>query len=195
MRPTGEGPQGDMGPVIFTFCGCFNKSTIVAPAMSLLEDLAAFVAQADASALAPSEQAIQRRHVLDTLVAAAAGARTAEGKSLAALFGARALPELIGQRAATIRLSEIDDIHLASCTTPSAAAVATALSLAVAERRYEPKRVASAIWVGTELMTCLGEAIRGPEILYRGVWPSCFAAPMAAAATAARMRGLTAQRT
>jgi 2-methylcitrate dehydratase PrpD len=44
-------------------------------------------------------------------------------------------------------------------------------------------------------MTRLGEAVRGPEILYRGVWPSCFAAPMATAATAARLRGLDAAKT
>ena len=38
-------------------------------------------------------------------------------------------------------------------------------------------------------MTRMGEAVRGPDILYRGVWPSCFAAPLSAAATAARMSG------
>lgn len=163
--------------------------------MTVLTNLAEFVAQADVSALPAAEQALQRRHVTDALVAAAAGARTGEAKSLATLLGGRALPERIGQRAATIRLSEVDDIHLPSCTTPSAAAVATALSLAAEMQRFDPARVAGAIWAGTEIMTRMGEAVRGPEILYRGVWPSCFAAPLAAAATAARLRGFDAGRT
>jgi 2-methylcitrate dehydratase PrpD len=155
--------------------------------MTVISRLAEFVVRANAAALPAAEQALQRRHVFDTVVAAAAGARTAEAQSLAGLLGARALPEIIGQRAATIRLSEVDDIHLPSCTTPSAAAVATALSLAAQAGRFDPVQVASAIWAGTELMARMGQAVRGPDILYRGVWPSCFAAPLAVAATAARM--------
>src|SRR5258708_40147606 len=120
--------------------------------MAVIGELADFVAQANAAALPPAEQALQRRHVFDAVVAAAVGARTAEARSLAALLGARALPEIIGQRAATIRLSEVDDIHLPSCTTPSAAAIATALSLAAHTDRCDPAQVASAIWVGTETM-------------------------------------------
>jgi 2-methylcitrate dehydratase PrpD len=161
--------------------------------MTVLGQLADFVTQANASALPAAEQELQGRHIVDAVTAAAAGARTAEARSLAALLRGRALPQIVGQRAATIRLSEIDDIHLPSCTTPSAAAVATALSLA--QTPFDPVQVASAIWVGTEVMTRMGQAVRGPEILYRGVWPSCFAAPLAVAATAARMRGLDAGQT
>jgi 2-methylcitrate dehydratase PrpD len=163
--------------------------------MTVIGQLAEFVAQANAAALPAGEQALQRRHVFDAVVAAAAGAHTAEARSLAALLGARALPEIIGQRAATIRLSETDDIHLPSCTTPSAAAVAVALSLAAEADRFEPAQVASAIWAGTEVMARMGQAVRGPDILYRGVWPSCFAAPLSAAATAARMGGFDARQT
>jgi len=163
--------------------------------MTVISQLAEFVVQANAAALPAAERTLQRRHVFDAVVAAAAGVRTAEARSLAALLGARALPEIIGQRAATIRLSEVDDIHLPSCTTPSAAAVATALSLAAHTNRCDPARVASAIWVGTEVMTRMGQAVRGPDILYRGVWPSCFAAPLAVAATAAHMGGFDTRQT
>ena len=163
--------------------------------MTVIGQLADFVARANAAALPAAEQALQRQHLFDAVVAAAAGARTAEARSLHALLGARALPEMIGQRAATIRLSEVDDIHLPSCTTPSAAAVAVALSLAAHAQRFDPVQVASAIWAGTEVMTRMGQAVRGPEILYRGVWPSCFAAPLSAAATAARMHGFDAEQT
>jgi 2-methylcitrate dehydratase PrpD len=163
--------------------------------MTVIGQLAEFVAQANAAALPAAEQALQRRHIGDAVVAAAAGACTGEARSLATLLGARALPEIIGQRAATIRLSEVDDIHLPSCTTPSAAAVAVALSLAAHAERCDPVQVASAIWAGTEVMARMGEAVRGPEILYRGVWPSCFAAPLSAAATAARMHRFDARQT
>jgi 2-methylcitrate dehydratase PrpD len=163
--------------------------------MTVISQLADFVVHANAAALPVAEQALQHRHVADAVVAAVAGARTAEARSLAALLGGRALPDIIGQRAATIRLSEIDDIHLPSCTTPSATAVAVALSLAAQADRFDPVAVASAIWAGTEVMTRMGQAIRGPEVLYRGVWPSCFAAPLAAAATAARMGGFDARQT
>ena len=44
-------------------------------------------------------------------------------------------------------------------------------------------------------MTRMGQAVHGPDILYRGVWPSCFAAPLSVAATAARMRDLDARQT
>jgi 2-methylcitrate dehydratase PrpD len=163
--------------------------------MTIIDQLAEFVAHTNAAALPEAEQALQRRHIFDTVMAAAAGASTAEAKGLAALLGRHSLPELVGQRAATIRLSEVDDIHLPSCTTPSAAAVATALSLATALRRLDPVEITSAIWAGTELMTRIGQAVHGPDILYRGVWPSCFAAPMATAATAARLRGFDVRQT
>jgi 2-methylcitrate dehydratase PrpD len=190
--------------VIASFCFAIYKcATWVAPPekpgyhfdMSVVTKLAAFVAHTDVAALPVAERALQARHVLDALVAAAAAARTAEARSLAALLGGRGRPERIGERAATIRLSEIDDIHLPGCTTPSAAAVATALSLAAEAGDFDPMRVASAIWAGTETMTRMGEAVRGPEILYRGVWPSCLAAPLSVAATAARMQGFDPDRT
>jgi len=57
-------------------------------------------------------------------------------------------------------------------------------------QNFDPDAVASAIWVGTEIMTRIGVAASGPQILYRGIWPTYLAAPVAAAATAARLFGL-----
>src|ERR1700741_2311053 len=116
--------------------------------MTVIGQLSEFVVQANAAALPAAEQALQQHHVFDTVVAAAAGAPTIEAKSLAALLGARTTREVVGQRAAAIRLSEVDDIHLPSCTTPSAAAVATALSLAAHTEHFDPAEVSSAIWAG-----------------------------------------------
>jgi 2-methylcitrate dehydratase PrpD len=159
--------------------------------MSVLRDLAAFVCGASVNALPAAERAIQRRHVADTLVAAAVGAWTEEGRHLRYLLPRDSVADIAGMQAAVIRHTEIDDIHTPSCTTPSSVTVPTALALARASGISDPERVASAIWVGTELLVRLGVAIDGARILYRGIWPTYFAAPLAAAAIAARLGSLS----
>jgi 2-methylcitrate dehydratase PrpD len=163
--------------------------------MSILRDLAGFVCEASVESLAQSERAIQRRHVTDTLVAAAVGARTAEGRALRAVLPKTSAADAVGMQAAIVRHTEIDDIHTRSCTTPSSITVPAALGLAHASGMFDPERIASAIWVGTELMTRLGAAIDGARILYRGVWPTYFAAPLGAAAVMARMASMTVDQT
>jgi 2-methylcitrate dehydratase PrpD len=73
--------------------------------------------------------------------------------------------------------------------------VPVALALARERGDCNPETVASAIWVGTELMTRLGVAIDGARVLYRGLWPTYFTAPLGAAAIAARIRGLNEEQT
>ena len=158
--------------------------------MSVIGELAAFVAGAKARDLPAVDRERLRLHVVDTVVAAKAGAHIPEGKALQSLGDAGALAIRIGRQAAAIRLTEIDDIHLPSCTTPSAGVVPVALMLA-AQQKFDPDEIASAIWVGTEIMTRIGVAVRGPQILYRGIWPTYLAAPVAAAATSARLAGLS----
>jgi len=87
---------------------------------------------------------------------------------------------------ALARLSEIDDIHLSSATTPGALVVPAALAIGAA-LGSEGAAVAEAIAAGYDLVTRLGAALDGPSILYRGIWPSYFAAPFGAAAVAARL--------
>ena len=163
--------------------------------MSVIAELAAFVATANASGLPAAQQERLRLHVADTAVAALAGANIPEGKALKSLGDDGALAIRIGRQAAATRLTEIDDIHLPSCTTPSAGILPVALALAARDEKCDPGEVASAIWVGTELVTRLGVAVRGPQILYRGIWPTYLVAPVAAAATAARLFGLNEART
>jgi 2-methylcitrate dehydratase PrpD len=155
--------------------------------MSIIRDWAAFVCGAAAAALPEAERAIQRRHVADTLLAAVAGSRTSEGRALRAVLPHAAVSDAIGMQAAVIRHTEIDDIHTRSCTTPSAVTVPAALALARDRGAFDPDQVASAIWVGTELMTRLGAAVNGARILYRGLWPTYFTAPLGAAAIASRL--------
>lgn len=163
--------------------------------MHVLGQLASFVSGAKASALPAAERERLQLHVTDTVVAALVGTRIPEGKALQSFGGQPSLADRIGRYAAAIRLTEIDDIHLPSCTTPSAGIVPVALALAASAQRFDADEIASAVWVGTEIMTRIGVAVSGPQILYRGIWPTYLAAPMAAAATAARVFGLDEART
>ena len=163
--------------------------------MSVLGDLAGFVTGASAAKLPEAEQAMLRRHVADTLVAAVAGAQTTEGQALRKVVPCISIADAAGMIAAVIRHTEIDDIHTRSCTTPSSVTVPAALALAIEHSEYDPDTVASAIWIGTELMTRLGVAIDGARILYRGIWPTYFTAPLGAAAIAARMLHLSPEQT
>jgi 2-methylcitrate dehydratase PrpD len=158
--------------------------------VTLIAELAAFVVGAKASDLPSAERGRLALHVADTIVAALAGANIPEGRALQNFGGDAGLAGLIGRQAAAARLTEIDDIHLASCTTPSAGVVPVALRLAAHLRAFDSERVAGAIWVGAEITTRLGLAINGPQVLYRGIWPTYLAAPVGAAAAAARMLDL-----
>jgi 2-methylcitrate dehydratase PrpD len=157
--------------------------------------LGSFVTGAKASALPAAERERLGLHFTDTIVAALAGSQIPEGKALQSFGTPASLAERIGRCAAAIRLTEIDDIHLPSCTTPSAGIVPVALALAAHTKKFNAEEIASAVWVGTEIMTRVGLAVSGSQILYRGIWPTYLAAPVAAAATAARVLGLSRTRT
>jgi 2-methylcitrate dehydratase PrpD len=163
--------------------------------MTVIGELASFVVGVRASALPAAQRERLRLHVADTAVAALAGASIPEGKALNSLGGDGSLAERIGRQAAATRLTEIDDIHLPSCVTPSAGVVPVAFVLAAHVQKFDPDEIASAIWAGTEIATRLGLAVNGPQILYRGIWPTYLVAPVAAAATAARLMGLNEART
>ena len=117
--------------------------------MSVIGTLAAFVAGAKASALPGAQQERLRLHVADTAIASLAGASIPEGKSLRPL-GGDTLAARIARLAAATRLTEIDDIHLPSCVTPSAGIVPVALMLAAEMQQFDTSEIASAIWAGTD---------------------------------------------
>jgi 2-methylcitrate dehydratase PrpD len=169
--------------------------------MSALERLAGAIAGCEARSERVRE-AIEM-HLVDTVGAWVASTRTAEGL---AVLRFRAAMRANGQsgddpaldlatRCALARLSEIDDIHLASMVTPSAIIVPGALTLAQATPAATANDVMGAILAGIEAMTRLGRAIDGPAILYRGVWPTYFTAPFGIAAAAARIFRLDEQAT
>jgi 2-methylcitrate dehydratase PrpD len=157
--------------------------------MSSLEQLGAFVAgyQPDAEA-----RAVVQRHVADTVGAWIAATGTSEGRALLKLRAAdAALYDRVAIHCALARLSEVDDIHLAAMITPGAIVVPAALTIA-ARPEVDVAELAAAIVAGYEAMIRLGVAIDGPTVLYRGIWPSYFAAPFGVAAVAARLMRLNA---
>ena len=150
--------------------------------MSALEQLGAFVA-----AYRPDERAraAVRLHVADTIGAWIAGASTQEGRALAALRKPDApLTDRIAINCAITRLSEVDDIHLGAMITPGAIVVPAALTIG-ATSKATADELTAAIVAGYETVIRFGSAIDGPTVLYRGIWPTYFAAPLGVAAVAA----------
>jgi 2-methylcitrate dehydratase PrpD len=162
--------------------------------LTALERLADAIARTEPRSDAARETV--ELHLIDTVGAWIASTRTAEGRALLRFRTAmhergHAGPALdLATRCALARLSEIDDIHLSSMTTPSAIVIPGALTLAQTMPAARVDDVTAAILAGTEAMTRLGRAIDGPAILYRGIWPTYFAAPFGIAAVAARLLGL-----
>jgi 2-methylcitrate dehydratase PrpD len=142
-------------------------------------------------------------HLIDTIGAWIASMGSAEGLLLlkfrdamresARPDGARALD--LSTRCALARSSEIDDIHLPSMTTPGGVVIPAALSLAATAPTTTVEDLTAAILAGYEAMTRLGRALDGPSILYRGIWPTYFAAPFAVAAVAGRIFNYAARET
>lgn len=166
--------------------------------MSAIGDLAAFIAHLRQDDISASTIKKLRLHVADTLGAWIAASGTVEGKALikfrtdlrAANGGAGSKSNLFDSltiNCALARLSEVDDIHLASMTTPGSIIVPAAVTMAATSSRPDPGDVASAILGGYEAMIRFGLAIKGPEILYRGIWPTYFTAGFGCAAAAARL--------
>ena len=154
--------------------------------MTALEQLGTFVATHQPDERARAEV---RLHVADTTGAWIAAQGTAEGRALLAFRkDADGLGECVAVNVALARLSEIDDIHLGAMVTPGAIVVPSALTIAASLPDVTADDVTAAIVAGYEAMVRLGAAIDGPSVLYRGIWPTYFAAPFGVAAVAARHR-------
>jgi 2-methylcitrate dehydratase PrpD len=130
-----------------------------------------------------------RLHIADTLGMTLEGARLAEGKA------AMAVGSGLAGWCACARLTEADDIHLTSCTTPGSVVVPGAFHLAAAGLFRNWADFLTAVLAGYETMIRVGYAIDGPRILARKIWPTLFAAPVGAAAIACRALKLDESRT
>jgi len=166
--------------------------------MTALAALGDFVAARVRGSLTPDIQELLRLHVIDTAAAWIAGSKTDEARKLAAYRDelARDMPGVLSEitiNCALVRLTEVDDIHIASMTTPSAFIVPAALSIAAAQPQADAQAFGEAMLAGYEVMVRLGTAIDGPMVLYRGIWPSYFSSAFGVAAVAARLMDLSPQ--
>ena len=96
---------------------------------------------------------------------------------------------------AQTRCTEVDDIHLASCTTPGSVVVSTVLALAAAGDLRSVGDVCAAALAGFESLIRFGVAIDGPTAIGKGVWPTHAAAAFGSAAVACRAYGLSVDQT
>jgi 2-methylcitrate dehydratase PrpD len=85
----------------------------------------------------------------------------------------------------------VDDIHLASCVTPSAIIVPSALAAAAHLPDATGEHVMTACLAGYEAMLRVGLAIDGPGVLYKGIWPTYLCAGLGSAATIGVLLRLT----
>lgn len=175
--------------------------------MSLLDKLAEYIAALSFDSL--STQTIEKTelHIFDSLGAVLAGSSSDEAGATCDLakrmvpfdgsndipvpgFGFSApLPYAVLITCISARMTETDDIHLPSCTTPGSIIVPTAL-LSAYYAGESGKRVFEGILAGYDVMTRLGAAVNGPEIVYRGIWPTYLCSAICAATIGAKILGL-----
>ena len=165
--------------------------------MTAIADFADFIAQR--RSLPDATRQAVGLHVVDTIGALVAGTCAAEGRALLRLreqaSSADELSVEVMALCALTRMTEIDDIHLASMTTPGSIVIPGALAIAARQPRHDAGALIEAIVAGYEAMIRLGLALDGPTILYRGIWPTYFAAPFGIAAVTSRLLGLDAAQT
>jgi 2-methylcitrate dehydratase PrpD len=138
-----------------------------------------------------------KAHIVDTLGALLAGSRTDEGMAVGRLVAhaGNDVGSAVLAGCAQARCTEIDDIHLTSCTTPGSVVVPTAMALAAAGDLRSVGDFVAAVLAGYESLIRLGFAIDGPSVLHKKVWPTYFAAAFGSAATASRAYGLSVEQT
>jgi 2-methylcitrate dehydratase PrpD len=171
--------------------------------LTILSDLGEFLSQNNYEKLDQDAQEAVRIHILDTVCASVVGAKTPDGVAALAFQGEdqriNALTNTplddVLTRTAMTRLSEIDDIHLPSGTTPGSIIIPTAIVLSGHLDIKDPNLFASAVIAGYEAMTRLGAAVDGQNIVYKGIWTTYFTAPFGTAAVTARLLELDTHQT
>jgi len=170
--------------------------------VSLISEFAGRIARPEDCV--PGEAVVEavRQRLFDTLGATLVGLQTPEGRVLTRLHERLAVddapcPAIEAARllVGATRSTEIDDIDIASCTTPGSVVVPTALCVAASLTETDDRQIASAVATGYDAMIRLGRAIDGANALHAGVWPTYLTAPFAAAAVTASLHGMNVAQT
>lgn len=168
--------------------------------MTILEDLAEYLAAFNIEKVSDLDREALEIHLIDTICATVAGSAAPDGTALLALqsgkstfAGLRSLSDNplddVVVRCASTRLSEIDNIHLPSGTTPGSIIVPTAVVLA-SHNRSTAQDFSAAVIAGFEAMTRLGMAVDGHSLVYKGIWTTYFTSTFGTAAVTARLLSL-----
>lgn len=169
--------------------------------MTVVENIARVIGSIDAAKIPASAQELLALHIADTMGASLTGAATPDGQAMIESVGkaiggngvaalTNAPLDQLALATAVTRLSEVDDIHLPSGTTPSSIIVPAALALSAQCGVTDAPKFASAVLAGLEMMTRIGTAIGGHSTGYRSLWATYFSAPVAVAAVTARLLDL-----
>src|SRR5438067_1432353 len=119
---------------------------------SALESLAVLIQDPALAFHSPSRMDALRLHIADTVGMMLQGASLAEAK------GAMAVGSPVVGWCASTRLTEADDIHLTSCTTPGSIVVPTAIHLASIGTIETWEEFAAAVLAGYETLIRVGYA-------------------------------------
>jgi 2-methylcitrate dehydratase PrpD len=170
-----------------------SATSASAPNLSSPNAVAAFAQQLTAIDAADVAPEIAARRLADTIAALLAGRQTDDGRRAARSAGvSTATPRQVGAFAATIRHTEIDDIHLPTCVTASAVVVPAALAIA-AHTAIDGAALRRGLAAGYSAAIRFGTEVGGASVLREGIWPTLAVAPVTAAAVAGVLLGLDAQ--
>ncbi len=92
------------------------------------------------------------------------------------------------------RLTETDDIDIASCTTVGSVIVPASLLLSF-NKGATGEELIEGVVTGYEIITRLGAAVNGAEIIYRGIWPTYLCGAIGVAAVGSKILGLSLEQT
>lgn len=164
--------------------------------MIAIHDLAERLSSIALAELPEAAVAAARQRIFDNFASFSAGSATAEAALLRDVLGPKPLPLADGMRymCAATRCTEIDDIHIGSCTTVGSIVIPVALLNAAYMGATDGDLLCSVV-AGYDAMIRLGCAVDGANRIYQGIWGTYLSAPLTAAAVSARLMRLDTSRT
>jgi 2-methylcitrate dehydratase PrpD len=162
--------------------------------LTAIEGLAARLAGMQFEQLPLEVVEAARQRLFDSTASFVVGASSEEGHMMQRVAKGSAVEARIECAVATTRCTELDDIHIGSCTTVGSVVVPVALLGGEAEG-VDDQRVVCSLVAGYQAMTALGRAVDGAHLVYAGIWPTYLTAPFGAAAVGAVLKGLDSEQT
>jgi 2-methylcitrate dehydratase PrpD len=127
-------------------------------------------------------------HLADTLIAAITGYQLPESKRILEINGSK-YPNAIDlmRLAASIRMTEIDDIHMSTGVTASSIVVPAILSCLSETDDRSSSGILDSLFVGYQITLRLARSFGGAKLMLKGLWPSYLVAAVGSAVSVGRM--------